>query len=1385
MAGESGGREAAGLIFQATSTLMARAQVPNPIPPLLPASWTAAMEPPNVDSARQAIDAIRGYEYQILAATLAWVDLDEDGLLYLEVAEDYATVVDSAIEAVQVKDTRASGSVTLNTPAVRDAIASFVDLTERNPDRQVQLRFFTTSPIGIESASRDRPGGLSGLTYWQRVRAGREDLGPLRTVLERETYPEPVRKFCAGRSDQELLAGLIHQVTWDCGRPQTASLRQELEQRLVRVLRTEFSAPSQDAPRVADILTYRVLQRSAMPDPQERVLSRSELHQLVDYSTRLTVARADFELLLRSALAKVPQPGLGQSVVTQGNDDPAWVVDVSRLPAPKLLVPRPAVEAAVHSALNSTGVCFVVGPTGIGKSMVARAVASTYSHGAHCIDFRDVGSLQARNRLDQVLGLLGGMGSSTIMLEDLNCSVAPTVQLALAQVVEAARRHDMRVLVSCYRRPSATVLNGLGTGPVSVVICPPFELEETSALVSSLGGDPSIWGRVAHIAGGSGHPQLTHTFVAGMAARDWPVQEISQIVKRGFTSADVDDAREAARASMVESLPEPSRHLLYRLSVASAPFKRSLALALGTVPPSIEHPGECLDKLVGPWVEAATPDRYRASPMVRGFGREMLTAEEQRQVHHAIANETISDGSIDVADIDTILVHGLAGDSQTSLFKLSGAINVADDETRRALAAHVALFSMLDTSKPIYPKDPVTSVMLRLAQLRLATASDKRDDVEGIAHALLREAEVVPDHLAGPHLESAVIGPILINLGIANHVRNWVELLSRFCRLERADQEGAITTHLEIPTGAALFSIGTAGLDSVNKLEVIFEDLGALAPDERGELLAPLDPTYADHDLLVHGPWVAQSRQPDFDAAQAVASYERMARQVDTWGDHRTLGIQCRVAVATIQDECLDDRQSALRTLNDAATTFGEDPILARAFAKLHHRSGQSADALAFYRDALPHIEGTSPVAATHALRGAAVCAATCGEWDTARAWFLRAQTVSEPLEAIGLGAIRVGLGADAAVASYEAGDLGEALGLLKDTLLALGDLNPDSNLQSAHCHRVVRHTVLWLKSKVGQYDTRVQGEPIVMLHGACSNPEPVPEIEQHPLGHIDFAWYMLAEVELVAGLDLGIREMVRRRGARGQIPLSELALRLQILGVDAERLDPPSFSEHLLEYVAASAYCYANRSELGESFDVLNPARAVIPAVSMPGPFDPVTEQAARHAILAYGVRSLFKGRPRAIFELRDSLTAKWGQSFPGKGLFDGRSSLVADSVNLDDEVAVILAACCESDRPPPDRLFRIGLHLLDWVTQSSFKPFLMPDFTTWLRHQWRRVLETQRFLLLAPASTVSTIEEVLQSPSTGERFAAKLSLVTAVAVNVRLGQGFRERLSQLAGGA
>ncbi len=65
--------------------------------------------PPVGDVEREAVASLRGYAYQVAAAALAWLDLDEHGMVYLEVAEDYAIVAEQSFSAVQVKDTADSG----------------------------------------------------------------------------------------------------------------------------------------------------------------------------------------------------------------------------------------------------------------------------------------------------------------------------------------------------------------------------------------------------------------------------------------------------------------------------------------------------------------------------------------------------------------------------------------------------------------------------------------------------------------------------------------------------------------------------------------------------------------------------------------------------------------------------------------------------------------------------------------------------------------------------------------------------------------------------------------------------------------------------------------------------------------------------------------------------------------------------------------------------------------------------------------------------------------------------------------------------------------------------------------------------------------------------
>ncbi|MDE2774287.1 MAG: hypothetical protein OXI46_11385 [Gemmatimonadota bacterium] len=939
----------------------------------------------------------------------------------------------------------------------------------------------------------------------------------------------------------------------------------------------------------------------------------------------------------------------------------------------------------------------------------------------------------------------------------------------------------MRIIVTSYGRPSATLLNALSANSKSVVSSPHFDLDEACELVSTLGGDPEVWGTVAHLAGGAGHPQLTYAFAAGIAARSWPKREIAEIVDRGLTNADIEDEQKAARAVLIDSLSESARDLLYRLSITTNPFERSLAISIGTLKPTIERASECFDELVDRWLEPTMEDRYRPSPLVRGIGPEMLTAAQQCRVHDKIATEMTNRSPIDAGDIDAILLHGLSGASQGSLLKVTAAINLANDETRHAIARHLAVFPALDTSKPIYPKDFYTSIMLRLAQLRLVMATDKRCGVDDIVEALLSESDAIPDSEVIPHLKGAILGSVLNNLGIARDLSNWVNLLSRFRCLDLSGHEDVVPSDPEMPPAAVLFSIGIAGLDSVKKLEAIFDALSRVDDDERRELLTPIDASVQDYSLLIHHPWTARSRRPGFDAKEAVDSYMKMGVQADSWG-LRTLSVQCYIAVALILDEQLGDTARGLNVLDDAAARFGPQALLARAFGKLHRRIGQDSEALGYFRDVVSDMSMFGPVDAVYTLREAAICAAGCGEWETAHTWFLRAYAASDSLDKIGLGAIGIGLQADAAVASFQAGDLRDALSRFKGTLLSLAKLEPDSNLQAAHCHRMIRHAILWLQAKVEGRDTRIAGKPIVMLPGACSNPEPVPAIEQHPLGHIDFAWYMLAEIELASRLNVGVREVVKQFGTQGYIPLTEHAFRTQVLGATISAQDPLGFLLHFSDYLASATYCIVNREAIQHSFNILDPVRVVIPALPPNGPYDLVTEHSAQHAILAYGVRSFLVERGDPINQLRDSLRQQFGESHPGRPLFDNLDAGSADGNDLEGEVVSIMRRCLMTEYPSPDVIFAAGLRLLTWISQSSFKSVLIAHLKPWLTAHWERILRTQRFLLHSPATTAPPIEELLCRELDGEPFAARLTLTAEDAVRSRLSTRLREELEFLA---
>ncbi|EBL1619269.1 hypothetical protein J3Y31_002427 [Salmonella enterica] len=132
------------------------------------------------DAKRDATDSIRGYVYQIYQSVLAWINLNESEILFLECAEDFDICSGQSVIGTQVKDL--SSNLTLRSPEIVETLNNFWSLQQNNPHHNVTLRFLTTASAADEKGA---PFGKNqkGLEYWKKCQPNTEQVEPLRSFL--------------------------------------------------------------------------------------------------------------------------------------------------------------------------------------------------------------------------------------------------------------------------------------------------------------------------------------------------------------------------------------------------------------------------------------------------------------------------------------------------------------------------------------------------------------------------------------------------------------------------------------------------------------------------------------------------------------------------------------------------------------------------------------------------------------------------------------------------------------------------------------------------------------------------------------------------------------------------------------------------------------------------------------------------------------------------------------------------------------------------------------------------------------------------------------------------------------------------------------------------
>ncbi|WP_339457131.1 AAA family ATPase [Pseudomonas sp. EA_65y_Pfl1_P120] len=1330
---------------------------------------------PQADSARQAVDSLRGYVYQVTAAALAWLDIGERSRIFLEVAEDYATMAGKVLKAVQVKDTQASTTVTLNTKSVRKAIANFVCLTLENPSVEVHFEYFTTSEIGKELAgSTPFPSGESGLAYW-RSTAKSGDISLLRQFLSSDSFVEPVRTFVRERDDEQLRNELLRRIHWNCGQPDLAALRREFNQRLIVVARERFQVPASESESIADTLLYIVLEKSIGKNASERWLTRADLITAVDTCTRISVPRVMLDNLTEfsGGLARGVQPGMPPTPALR------WLIDGRSLPRARGFLSRPVVKNDIEAIVRETGVGFIVGTSGVGKTNIVRAVAEAIGGRFFLVDFRDAEVEETKNRLDVLLSRLGGLQAQVILLEDLNCYENPQVGLLLSQVFQALARRDIGVMITCYSKPTARDLASFGLKISCIHECLYFNQNEVDELVSLHGGDPGVWGQLTRITGAFGHPQLVHAFIAGMAARDWPKSEMLKLLGAGLSSGDVAAERDSARRKIVDALPEHTRALLYRLSLLIGNFDRNMAMIVAEIPPPGSAPGEDLDKLIGPWVETVGRDRYRISPLAAKFGKEMLSPPLQTLIHSGIAQHLIFKSSVDVSDVDKIITHSIIGKNTLALAVIATKLLKADESIISYLCENFSLFQVLETNAPIYTHDIQVAALLRMVQLKVLVAAKSRDKIPSCFSALRKEIQFLPEGPARDAMHVSGLLVILNSLGVANYFSDWFVILQEYREFMRestwldteADEMLEQNFNLDGAV-SSLFAVGVSGLDSVVTLEEILSQLNDLEPSDRTFYLSTIQDITPDYSVMVNGPWVAQDRA-SLDYIDTSARYYRMANLTKDWGI-RALTLQCWIARAVMFDEHASDQAGALRVLDEAVAACGEDVLLARARAKIYWRAQDHTKALTILRGIADVIGSDNCVERTFALREAAISAAKTSDWAQAEQWFLESRESAFQAGLHDMKVMGIGLGADAAAAAFKAGNVEKSLILIGRALTELESIDPHTSLRSIYCHNVVRHTLLWLTSCIEDISIEVEGKPIVLVPGSCSNPEPPAAIAERPVAAMDVAWYMLAKLDVLARTKIGYAAKLREKLGSSTILSLEFSLCIRELVVIIEDSNYLEFPECVLRFVECASHAFS-RLNLAE-LNMLQPARDKIPVLKIAA-LDTQPKNILNEALLAYAVRCASKHRFEDVLELKAAMVSRFGIGPVESTILAriGTGAKLTSPTSFEESLIDDLSVFCEGVHPTPRNYALAGIRSLQLVAHSYIKSDLIPIIALWQRFAWMRIISSEVFQLVTPLSTVPPLKAALSNSGNNESFLCQLMLLAADATALSLGPDVR----------
>lgn len=1315
---------------------------------------TASVPAPLKSSAaREAVDSLRGYSYQILRSIEAWIDLQEGAVLVLEGAEDLDVIEETGAATVeQIKDTSGSGNVTLRSGSVLEAIGNFWDHLGRNHGVAIQFRFLTTSGIGRE---KNQPFGFDtpGLEAWQRIQLAPTDPKSLEMaagikafLMSNETLSEPFRLWLTNASTEDFITRIVLPMQWVAGWPTSTDLYDSITAKLVELGETR-GVGSADAVKALDALhteAWRVATTKG-----GRMLRRGDLLRIFDQAGTTAVPNSQ----LLALLGVVTGAHAGTTAVA--------VAPEAFSPPPRAIAgrhARPELEASIREALD-TGTVLIHGGTGMGKTALALAVIGNPDQCAW-LDLRDTPTPAATSRIDALAARLAETGRAyDVVLDDLPADGdARSLEGALGRLRAVQDRLAGKLLVTFSDRLPTRLATQLTLGPDHVFAAPAFEIEDIVGYLAACGcptAHVETWAKLIH-ASTSGHPQLVDARVSALTDDGFPKPDISELL---VVSEGVLDVRSEARR-LVAARPADDRELLARTSLLLGRASRERLMTIAQIRPSILEPGDVIDRLTGPWLERLESDNLRASPLLRNLGVDTRGQEWATGMHREIANSFLGGGTLLATDIFEIATHAMLGGSAAALISILPGLLQASPEVWEQVAQTASMLIYMGLDGATLPfSDPVDTAAFRILQVRIAIEMGDHARASDIVAQALEEFDAADKSaVPGPGLfEVVFLWQVLQRPGNAS----LEELLRLSLRLVKA---GARTTEvlrkavppadldaddLHFPDLSAFVPMTLA--PAISDVEDFAKLLDLMERLDEADRVTALGGYAADSEaaaLALDRIWLGEASRPDPRWPELERELKRAIALADELSITQ-LGAAAAPLLIRVIDENLKQPEAALALADAMITDVARPARVLTAKAKVLWRRGEAAQALPLYEEALP----TFPLGLswkTDALREAAMAASKVKDWPLAARRLTEAVaslSEDEPLVR------HVGFRFDLAIAlplssrTREAVNrLGEAIDLLVDD----GQETPPEPLLSVR--QVGSQAIksigfsLGLKGLVG--DPQM---PLERLFGSTSSLEELLWGDQQP-APLDVVALVMADLDVQLPEYPQIAERLARRLRESPDLLAQSTQGDLLTKLAVRTLDVTSGADDAIREVRALGFAVAERDAGRDTAGQRFSSASIV--------VEPRWQELVKYRLLARIVAMIAAGRASAIpidiwraavetEELSDVLAMVDDLGRMIDGSEDASSRIMGGNIDWNGHLLAVLMAPVQ--RPiSPDQQLVCHAVAARYLSQAKLGEFCAEPFSTLVTDAWLDRCDSPA-QLVTPRLTVPAIQRAVTSTATG----------------------------------